>query len=118
MARLLAKKPEDRYQTPGEVAAALAPFATKAPPARPKPLRRLLLAAMAALLLAGVGLAGAVVYRIQTDTGELVIKTESDDVEVVVRGDKFVRILDTKTDKEIRLTLRSGVYELELNGAP
>jgi WD40 repeat protein/serine/threonine protein kinase len=113
VARLLAKQPGDRYQTCGDVAAALSLFATKAPPPPPKVRRRLLIAALAALLLVGA----AAVYRIQTDKGELVITTESDDVEVVVkqRGE-LVRVIDTKTDKSI--TLRSGVYELELKGAP
>jgi hypothetical protein len=116
LARLLAKKPEDRYQTPGEAAAALAPFAQPAalPPDRP---RRRLVASLAALLLAGITVAGVVVYRIQTDKGELVITTGSDDVEVIVkRGGKVVRIFDTKTDKSI--TLDSGTYDLEVRGAP
>jgi WD40 repeat protein len=110
--RLLAKKPEDRYQTPGEVAAALAPFAQPAP-LPPMKRQRLLVAALAALLLVGVTIAGAVVYRIQTDKGELVIETDNDDVEVVVkqRG-QVVRIIDTKTRKHI--TLDSGDYELTL----
>ena len=44
------------------------------------------------------------VYRVQTDNGELVITTESDDVEVIVKqGGKLVRIIDTKTDKQIAL---------------
>jgi tRNA A-37 threonylcarbamoyl transferase component Bud32 len=113
VARMLAKQPRDRYQTPAEVAAALTPF-TQPPAAKRR--RRLVGIALAALF-AGLVLAGVVVYRIQTDNGELVITTESDDVEVVVKqGGELVRILDTKTDKQI--TLRSGVYELELKGAP
>jgi serine/threonine protein kinase/WD40 repeat protein len=129
--RLLAKKPEDRYQTPGEVAAALEPF-TKPQLANSSdtfavpligesrwPRRRLLIATVAALLLVGVTIAGMAIYHIQTDRGELVITTESDDVEVVIKqGGKTVRIIDTKTDKAITLALRSGVYELELTGAP
>jgi serine/threonine protein kinase len=117
LARLLAKKPEDRYQTPGEVAAALAPFAQPAPvPLKQR--QRWLVAALVALL-AGVTIAGAVVYRIQTDKGELVITSESDDVEVRIKqGGELVRIIDTKTDKQITLALRSGVYELELKGPP
>jgi hypothetical protein len=118
LARLLAKKPADRYQTPGEVAAALAPFAQPAPDLPRKPRRRLG-ALLAALLVAAGTLAGATIYRIQTDKGELVISTESDDVDVIVKqGGKVVRIIDARTDKELRLVLRSGVYQLELQGAP
>src|SRR5208282_3269161 len=73
---------------------------------------------LAAVLFVVLAVAGAVVYRIQTDNGELVIRTESDDVEVIIKGDKQVRIIDTKTDKEIKLVLHSGDYELELKGAP
>jgi serine/threonine protein kinase len=116
LARLLAKRPEDRFQTPGEAAAALAPFAQPAAvPPKKRPYR--LVAVLAALLLAGITVAGAVVYRIQTDKGELVITTESDDVEVIVKkGGKQIRIIDTKTDKSI--TLDSGTYDLELKGSP
>jgi serine/threonine protein kinase len=110
--RLLAKRPEDRYQTPRELAAALAPFAQPAPPP-PKKQHRRLVAALAALLLVGVAIAGAVVYCIQTDKGELVIKTDNDDVEVVVsKGGEVVKIIDTKSGKHIALD--SGDYELAL----
>src|SRR5262249_52428517 len=83
VARMRAKAPGQRYQTPGEVAAALEPF-TKPRPAdssdkvallrRPaeslhRPRRRLLVAMLAALLLIGVIIAGVAVYRIQTDKG-------------------------------------------------
>ena len=48
----------------------------------------------------------------------MVITTESDDVEVVIKqGGKEVRVIDTKTDKQITLA-HSGEYELELKGAP
>jgi WD40 repeat protein len=110
--RLLAKKPADRYQTPRELAAALRPFTR--PMAEPRRKRwSLFVAAAVAALFAGIVLTGAVVYRIQTDKGELVITTESDDVEVVVskRGE-VVKIIDKKSGKHV--TLNSGDYELAL----
>jgi WD40 repeat protein len=140
--RMMAKNPRHRYQTPAEVASALEPFAvataiTRAPRPRPRaqatnldrtvlldnpPVRfrrRRLVAVATAIMFLVAGLLGVGVYRIATDKGELVITTESDDVKVVItRGGKLVDIIDTKTDKQIRLALRSGEYELELKGAP
>jgi eukaryotic-like serine/threonine-protein kinase len=116
VARLFAKRREDRYQMPGEVVAALAPFAVDKKPSKP---RRLLRRLLVATVLLGVLAAAVAVYRVQTDNGELVITTEGDDIEVIVKqGGKLVRIIDTKTDKQITLALRSGVYELELKGVP
>jgi WD40 repeat protein len=140
--RMMTKNPKDRCQTPAEVAIALEPFAvgtdvgrvprhrhpagTTGPdrtlllrkPAKSVRSRRLVAIATAILFLVA-GLLGVAVYRIATDTGELVITCESDDVKVVItRGGKLVDVIDTKTDKQIRLTLRSGEYELELKGAP
>jgi WD40 repeat protein len=64
-----------------------------------------------------VAVPGVVVYRIQTDKGELVIETVDDDVEVVVKqGGKVVTLYDPKTKK--KLDLWSGSYELELKGKP
>jgi hypothetical protein len=140
--RMMAKNPRHRYQTPAEVAMALESLAvetaiTRAP--RPQPRaratnadwtvllkkppvgirRRRLFAVATAIMFLVVALLGAAVYRIATDKGELVITTESDDVKVVItQGGKLVDIIDTKTDKQIRLALRSGEYELELKGAP
>jgi WD40 repeat protein/serine/threonine protein kinase len=61
-------------------------------------------------------LSGAVViYRIATDTGQLVIEAEDPNIEVVVKhGGKLVVIIDPQTRKEVEL--RSGRYELELPG--
>jgi WD40 repeat protein len=118
VARMLAKKPAVRYQTPGEVASALQPFvhASATLPARKR--YPLLVTVTLAALFTGLLVAGGVVYRIQSDKGELVITTESDDVEVVIKqGGRLVRVIDTKADKEITLALRSGTYELELKGA-
>jgi WD40 repeat protein len=113
--RLIAKKPADRYQTPAEVAAALAPFAEPPSQTDKRGSKRGWLIAAASLFFGLLLAAGVVVYRIQTDQGELVIRTESDDVEVVVKqGGQLVEIIDVKTKKKI--TLRSGVYDLELKG--
>jgi WD40 repeat protein/serine/threonine protein kinase len=130
--RMMAKPPADRYQTPAEVAVALAPFADgtlalESAPALPKgpakarlsgrPPRRRWRVAVATLVLGLLGLAAAAVYRIQTDNGELVISTDNPDVEVIIKQNgELVRIIDTKTKKEV--TLRSGLYELELKGNP
>jgi serine/threonine protein kinase/WD40 repeat protein len=131
--QMMAKSPDDRYQTPDEVCDALAPFAgqtvvidptprgTKRPAKGKAPggaRRRRWSVVAAALLLALVGIGvGAAVYRIQTDNGELVITTDNPDVEVVIKQNgKLVRILDTKTNKEVKLD--SGLYDLELKGNP
>jgi WD40 repeat protein/tRNA A-37 threonylcarbamoyl transferase component Bud32 len=109
--RLLATDPNQRYQTPAEVAAALAPFAAP----RPKRRRFALVLALALLLMIGGGLAAAI-YRVATDKGEIVIETEDPDIEVVIRqGGKEVTILDPKTQQKI--ALRSGDYEVALSGA-
>jgi WD40 repeat protein/tRNA A-37 threonylcarbamoyl transferase component Bud32 len=153
VARMTARDPGQRYQTAGEAAAALAPFASPgarppavvraAPPLAPTAVEReaaprsdaTVLAppprgprgrgrvpwgwvAAFALFFGLVAVPGVVVYRILTDKGELVITTESDDVKVVItQGGKLVDVIDTKTDKQIRLTLHSGTYELALKGA-
>jgi serine/threonine protein kinase len=128
--RMMAKSPEDRYQTPDEVCDALAPFAGQTVVLDPAPVRtkrargrkghggarRRWPVAVAAFLLALAGLvAGTAVYRILTDNGELIISTDNPDVEVVIKQNgNVVRIIDTKTNKEVKL--ESGLYDLELGG--
>jgi serine/threonine protein kinase/WD40 repeat protein len=128
--RMMAKKPKRRYQRPIEVATALERFTppsasdagrsrTLVLPKPPAPNRLRIVALAASLFFIIAGLLGGAVYRIATDKGELVITTESDDVKVVItHGGKLVDVIDTKTDEQIRLTLRSGEYDLELKGAP
>jgi WD40 repeat protein len=114
--RLLAKDPARRYPTPAAVAEALAPFTSPetGPTPEPRRPRGRLVVAVAAGLLAALGLAGAV-YRIATDTGELVIETVDPNVEVVIKqGGRQVSIVDGRTNWNINL--RSGRYELELAG--
>jgi serine/threonine protein kinase len=67
--RLLAKRPDDRYPTAAEVAAALTPFTTASPPAPPKRRRRRLIA-VPSVLLVGVVVAVFAVFRAPTERGE------------------------------------------------
>jgi WD40 repeat protein/serine/threonine protein kinase len=153
--RMMAKLPEQRYQTPAEVAQALAPFTKGHTPTSvapdpfaalapsqteivslPQPIgrshgvpgsavhslpqrrrSRFVALTLLVLLLGGVIAGAAAIYRIQTDNGVLIISTDNPDVEVIIRdkGNR-VRIVDTKTNKEIKLD--SGLYELELKGHP
>src|SRR5262249_7250599 len=69
--KMMAKNPADRYQTPAEVAAALAPFAVGTIPAATRKRRRRWLGNAVALLAGLVVVAAGVVYRIQTDNGEV-----------------------------------------------
>jgi WD40 repeat protein len=125
--RMLAKDPQQRFPTPGEVAAALEPFCKPCPTVAPapqaaptvRPLRRRtsLIAATALLLLLGAtGLFFAVpIYHFVTDQGTLVIQTDDPDVEVIVKqGGQQITIVDTATQREV--TLKAGNYQLELSG--
>jgi eukaryotic-like serine/threonine-protein kinase len=135
VARVTAKKPEARFQTPRQVAEALAPFADGGesllgPPSRsglpsaesaararnPGGLRASPVAAAAlALLLLGAGGVGAFVYHLRTAYGELVISTTEPDVEVIVSQDgRQVSVLDPKTQTRVRL--RPGQYQLRPGG--
>jgi hypothetical protein len=71
-------------------------------------------AALAMLLTVAVCLS-LIVYRIQTQKGELVILTDDPNIEVIVRqGGQEVTIVDPKTKNEIQLNV--GSYELQLAG--
>ena len=111
---MLAKEPDQRFQTPGEVAQALAPFAAgsqREKKVRIPPLIRLALGTLGLFLL----FAAVVVYRIATDNGDILIESDDPDVEVVVKqGEKIVTILDGKTKQ--KMTLHTGDYTLSLTG--
>lgn len=69
------------------------------------------------VLLAGIGsyLFAGDIIRIATDQGELIIKTEDDNISVKVSQDgKQVDILDLKTNQSFNI--KSGKYELSLTG--
>jgi WD40 repeat protein/predicted Ser/Thr protein kinase len=120
--RLLAKDPAQRYQTPAEVAQALVPFirvgspvpvaipVTSAQGAGKRP-RRWPWAVAAAVL--GLGLFLGVMLRIGTDKGEIVLETEDENVEVIVKQNgKLVTILDKKTNQKV--DLHHGQYVAEV----
>ncbi len=85
---------------------------------RPNPRRRrpwLPIAAALAMLAAGAGTLALVTFRIQTETGELVIESDDPNIELIVKqGGKQVTIVDPKTKH--RIVLNTGQYELKLAG--
>lgn len=127
--RMMAKKPEDRYQTPAEVAEALAPFVDRhgdelsqnAPPLQVDRSRRLprsmamCILATAALLVAGV------IFHVVTNRGTLVIESDDPNIEIAVRrlahgSPKWeYRIADLLTGSTVK-QLGTGAYLVDLQG--
>ncbi len=100
--RAMARKPANRYQTPGDFAKALEPFADPAH-CSPRRHRRKRLLVLAALIFSlGVAIAGVVRLPTGKDR-DVVIQTDDPEVEVVVKGDRIVRIVDPKTGKAYQL---------------
>jgi WD40 repeat protein/tRNA A-37 threonylcarbamoyl transferase component Bud32 len=93
------------------------PF-TAPPPARERrPHSRLRLAGAGVVLLALAGTAAyflaAVVLRVPTDNGELVIQADDHDIEVTVTpGQPDVLVVDRRTKRQ--LSLRPGDYEIQV----
>jgi serine/threonine protein kinase len=126
--RMMAKSPDDRFATPAEVAAALAPFAGVAPaspvqssdeprPGLVHPRRRWFgpVAAMTALLLAFLGILSGVIV-VATNRGRIEIHSEVDDVQVVVKQDgQEIAVIDLTTGSQVKW-LSTGSYELALIG--
>jgi WD40 repeat protein len=112
--RMTAKEPAKRYQTPAEVAAALAPFAG----AR-GPVRRWRRAVVAAGLLVAAGLAayllGPAAARLALNQGQLVLDTDEPAAEVLVlQGGRPVRALDLRSERSTDLP--AGEYQLRFTG--
>lgn len=123
VSRMMAKAPEQRFQTPNEVANALSQFLAKqsspdasAGRSRRPPIKRIALACAAlAAVLAGI-------FYVQTNQGTLKIETPDKDVQVTISratdstGSDYtkVRVVDTKTGSNI-VRLPSGDYKVSLS---
>lgn len=106
--RMMAKNPSERFQTPAEVAAALAPLALTSSSTR-KPQWGIIAVALAgaAFLLAGL-------IVILTDKGRLEIRSERDDVDfVIMQNGQVFRTIDLQTGSQVTW-LPSGDYDIAL----
>jgi tRNA A-37 threonylcarbamoyl transferase component Bud32 len=112
--RMMAKDPAERYQTPAEVAEALARFVRP-----PSALRRFVVAA--ASLFAAALLAGGLIY-VYTDKGEFIIEAEDDNVAFMV-NQKGIKIQDRAANREYQLkvgkqNVRTGDYAIDVQELP
>src|SRR5262249_32592783 len=89
VAKMTARKPADRYATPAGVAEALAPFASPTRRRRSLAATLCVLAAFACLLL----LVTAILLRIPTGKGEILIQTDDRELEIrALESGEIVRI--------------------------
>jgi Flp pilus assembly secretin CpaC/tetratricopeptide (TPR) repeat protein len=102
VAKMMAKRPEDRYQSAAEVAAALTRFSVSVV-ARQLTFRARVLGVAGLALVVFALAAAAGVVRLPAGDREIVIETDDPTVEVVVKGDRIVRIVDPKTAKAYQL---------------
>lgn len=115
--RMLAKDPNDRYQTPRDVVAALGPFAGARPvtTGRRRGGGRVPFIASVAAGVFGFAVI-ATVLAIVTNRGRLEIQSYVDDVKIVVSQDQEeVAVIDLTTGSKVRW-LPAGEYEIQLAG--
>jgi hypothetical protein len=110
LGRMMARDPAQRYQTPAEVALALAPFTRQ-------PGRRWWPVVAAGVLVAALGLAGYLggpaALRFVAGKGQLVLESEDPDVRVtILQGGQPVETVDVQTSP--RIDLKAGTYEVRL----
>ena len=117
--RMMAKDPDQRYQTPTEAAEALTQFTAARPSRRWSWTRRL---AAASLLAAAMMAGAAAIITVTTDKGEFVLET--DDPNITVQLDKAgVKIHDRDSNREYLLKvgkqhLPSGQYDIDVKELP
>ena len=129
--RLLAKRPEDRFQTPAELAIALEPFVSSSQlvrhlaaglmassPISHRPLAAGLKRVLMAFGCVGFVLVMAVVVQVVTDKGDLRIRSDVDGVVLLLsqEGQAMWRIEAGAGDSVKRLP--AGQYALELKDSP
>jgi WD40 repeat protein len=125
VARMMARSPQERYQTPAEVAEALAPSAGVAPSARPRQ-AGLLAALVLLLLVTGMGVV-AITARLRhraaaqpsgtpTPAGQVVVECPEKAGLLVFRKDgRNVHVLDLQNGSSCRI--EPGCYDLSLTNA-
>ncbi len=129
--RLLAKRPEDRFQTPAELAVALEPFVSSSQfirhlaaglisnaPVSHRPMAAGLKRVLMAFGCVGFVLVMAIVVQVATDKGDLRIRSDVDGVVLLLsqEGQAVWRIEAEAGDSVKRLP--SGQYALELKDSP
>ena len=120
--RMMAKNPDDRFQTPAEVATALSPLVDAQWPGSINPQRsklKNLLAIATALLVPLVLVAGVVIY-LATDTAQIEIDATglnlpNTNVVLLKNGEEYARF-NLKADEKPQ-TIRAGEYEVQLQNA-
>ncbi|MBC7821575.1 MAG: protein kinase [Planctomycetaceae bacterium] len=129
--RLLAKRPEDRFQTPAELAVALEPFvaplhrvrhnvvmALSIAPTPDRPLAAGLKRVLMAAGFVGFVLVMAVIVQVVTDKGALHIRSVADGVVLLLcQGDRAVWRIDVGAGDTVK-RLPSGEYALKLKDPP
>jgi serine/threonine protein kinase len=116
--RMMAKDPDQRYQTPAEAAQALSPFTGAKTSRRWSWKRRL----AASLLSAAIFAMAAAIITVITDKGEIVIETDSQDV--AIQLDKVgVKVRDIIANREYLLKIGErrvplGQYNIDVSELP
>jgi hypothetical protein len=107
--RMMAKDPDQRYQTPAEAADALMPFTSARAPRRWSRKRRWAASLMAAAVIAGA----AAIITIVTDRGEIVLETDSKDIAIQL-DKEGVKVLERASNREYLLRVGKHEYPLKV----
>jgi serine/threonine protein kinase/WD40 repeat protein len=123
LARMTAKNPAERYATPAEVAAALAPFAVNGDVSRRlarNKLRRLFVAAALVLLATGAATAGILILRPPTNHRDTNVPTDDSALELVQPDSETAPLLvgaEPQEDMILATGLAGEAFRRELSQA-